>query len=96
MHELTPVNTELAWKASYENADFCQRLCNLNALEAAAAGQVEGCSRDLSGAKEYYQRYRICEDHLKLSSLIKDNIPQRFCQQCGRFHVLADFDGDKR
>ena len=58
--------------------------------------QVEGCDRDLAGAKEYYQRYRICEEHLKLSSLIKDNMLQRFCQQCGRFHILADFDGDKR
>ncbi|KAK9812453.1 hypothetical protein WJX73_000826 [Symbiochloris irregularis] len=58
--------------------------------------QVEGCKRDLAGSKDYYQRYRVCEEHLKLSSLIKDNIPQRFCQQCGRFHVLADFDGDKR
>jgi hypothetical protein len=46
--------------------------------------------------KEYYQRYRICEEHLKLSSLLKDGVQQRFCQQCGRFHLLADFDGDKR
>lgn len=46
--------------------------------------------------KEYYQRYRICEEHLKLSSLLKDGVQQRFCQQCGRFHLLAEFDGDKR
>lgn len=58
--------------------------------------QVDGCSKDLSKEKDYYQRYRICEEHLKLSSLIKDGIEQRFCQQCGRFHVLADFDADKR
>lgn len=58
--------------------------------------QVDGCSKDLSLEKEYYQRYRICEEHLKLSSLLKDGVQQRFCQQCGRFHLLADFDGDKR
>ena len=58
--------------------------------------QVSGCGADLSTAKVYYQRYRICEEHLKLSSLLKDNIPQRFCQQCGRFHLLSDFDGNKR
>ena len=58
--------------------------------------QVSGCNKDLSHAKVYYQRYRICEEHLKLSSLLKDGIPQRFCQQCGRFHILSDFDGSKR
>lgn len=58
--------------------------------------QVDGCKKDLSVEKEYYQRYRICEEHLKLSSLLKDGLQQRFCQQCGRFHLLADFDGDKR
>lgn len=65
-------------------------------LRLVALAQVDGCQRDLSKEKEYYQRYRICETHLKLSSLIKDGIPQRFCQQCGRFHILADFDSDKR
>ena len=64
--------------------------------KAQRCAQVDGCQKDLSKEKEYYQRYRICEDHLKLGSLIKDGIQQRFCQQCGRFHVLADFDADKR
>ena len=27
---------------------------------------------------------------------MKEGIPQRFCQQCGRFHHLDEFDGDKR
>ena len=31
-----------------------------------------------------------------MGRLIKDGIPQRFCQQCGRFHLLADFDANKR
>ena len=58
--------------------------------------QIDGCKKDLSKEKDYYQRYRICEDHLKMGRLIKDGIPQRFCQQCGRFHLLADFDANKR
>ena len=62
----------------------------------SACSQVDGCRADLSQAKEYYQRYRVCAAHLKLGSLIKDGLPQRFCQQCGRFHLLADFDGTKR
>ena len=57
---------------------------------------MDGCNKDLASEKEYYQRYRICEEHLKLSSLLKDGVQQRFCQQCGRFHLLADFDGNKR
>ncbi|KAK9858841.1 hypothetical protein WJX84_006903 [Apatococcus fuscideae] len=58
--------------------------------------QVEGCDKNLSHEKDYYRRYRICEEHLKLSSLLKDGEAQRFCQQCGRFHPLEDFDADKR
>lgn len=58
--------------------------------------EVEGCGKDIRQEKDYYQRYRICEEHLKLGSLLKDGVPQRFCQQCGRFHLVSEFDGDKR
>lgn len=42
------------------------------------------------------QRYRVCESHLKMLSLMVDGKPSRFCQQCGRFHELHEFDGNKR
>ena len=58
--------------------------------------QVSGCGKDLTKEKEYYQRYRICEEHLKLGTLLVEGCLQRFCQQCGRFQPLADFDGNKR
>ncbi len=58
--------------------------------------QVEGCVTDLSGLKEYHNRYKICEYHLKIPSIIREGVRQRFCQQCGRFHNLGEFDGDKR
>ncbi|KAK9835951.1 hypothetical protein WJX81_000786 [Elliptochloris bilobata] len=58
--------------------------------------QVEGCSGDLTTLKEYHQRYKICEYHLKVNSILCEGKRQRFCQQCGRFHDLASFDGDKR
>jgi hypothetical protein len=32
----------------------------------------------------------------QVSSIVRDGKPQRFCQQCGRFHLLTDFDGNKR
>eukprot|EP00775_Hariotina_reticulata_P011147 gene11147-11300_t len=58
--------------------------------------QVEGCYADLKGLRDYHLRYKICEYHLKVSSIMRDGKPQRFCQQCGRFHLLTDFDGNKR
>ncbi|KAG2483085.1 hypothetical protein HYH03_018025 [Edaphochlamys debaryana] len=57
---------------------------------------VQGCNRSLLGLRDYYQRYKICEHHLKVSSVLKDGVPHRFCQQCGRFHPLSEFDGDRR
>lgn len=39
---------------------------------------------------------QICEYHLKIGSVIRDGKPQRFCQQCGRFQNLNEFDGNKR
>ncbi|PNG99373.1 Squamosa promoter-binding-like protein 9, partial [Tetrabaena socialis] len=30
------------------------------------------------------------------SMVMRDGIEQRFCQQCGRFHGLTEFDGTKR
>ncbi|KAK9819901.1 hypothetical protein WJX72_003783 [[Myrmecia] bisecta] len=58
--------------------------------------QVEGCMADLTALKEYHQRYKICEVHLKVPSIVRERRSQRFCQQCGRFHDLGEFDADKR
>ena len=58
--------------------------------------QVNGCLTDLTGLKEYHNRYKICEYHLKIPSIVREGSKQRFCQQCGRFHDLGEFDGDKR
>eukprot|EP00955_Chlamydomonas_euryale_P047590 353725-Chlamydomonas_euryale.AAC.3 len=37
-----------------------------------------------------------CTWTLQAHSITKDGIPMRFCQQCGRFHHLNEFDGEKR
>eukprot|EP00210_Caulerpa_lentillifera_P001128 g1087.t1 len=58
--------------------------------------QVEGCNNDLSQLKGYHRRYKICTCHLKTEFIMKDGIKQRFCQQCGRFHDICEFDGLKR
>ncbi|XP_050386590.1 squamosa promoter-binding-like protein 8 [Argentina anserina] len=58
--------------------------------------QAEGCHTDLSQAKHYHRRHKVCEFHSKASTVIANGVTQRFCQQCSRFHLLAEFDNGKR
>ncbi|KAF7804965.1 squamosa promoter-binding-like protein 1 [Senna tora] len=61
-----------------------------------AVCQVEDCSADLSHAKDYHRRHKVCEMHSKASRALVGNVMQRFCQQCSRFHILQEFDEGKR
>ncbi|XP_009396218.2 squamosa promoter-binding-like protein 3 [Musa acuminata AAA Group] len=58
--------------------------------------QVEGCNIDLSGAKDYHRKHRVCETHSKCPKVIVAGQERRFCQQCSRFHDLSEFDQRKR
>ncbi|KAH0995450.1 hypothetical protein GBA52_019314 [Prunus armeniaca] len=58
--------------------------------------QVEGCQVDLSDAKAYYSRHKVCGLHSKTPMVIVAGLEQRFCQQCSRFHQLPEFDQGKR
>ncbi|PKA51327.1 Squamosa promoter-binding-like protein 17 [Apostasia shenzhenica] len=58
--------------------------------------QVEGCNLDLTGAKAYYCRHKVCGVHSKSPKVIVAGLEQRFCQQCSRFHLLPEFDQGKR
>ncbi|KAL3835703.1 hypothetical protein ACJIZ3_010439 [Penstemon smallii] len=58
--------------------------------------QVEGCDLDLSTAKEYHRKHRVCECHSKCSKVVIKGLERRFCQQCSRFHSLSEFDDKKR
>lgn len=58
--------------------------------------QVEGCGLDLSGAKDYHRKHRVCENHSKSPKVIVGGLERRFCQQCSRFHGLSEFDEKKR
>ncbi|KAK7347365.1 hypothetical protein VNO80_21895 [Phaseolus coccineus] len=58
--------------------------------------QVYGCNKDLSSCKDYHKRHKVCEVHSKTATVIVNGIEQRFCQQCSRFHLLAEFDDGKR
>ncbi|XP_058113708.1 squamosa promoter-binding-like protein 8 [Magnolia sinica] len=59
--------------------------------------QAEGCKVDLSNAKHYHRRHKVCEFHSKATKVVlAGGLEQRFCQQCSRFHILAEFDEVKR
>ncbi|KAK2375543.1 squamosa promoter-binding protein [Trifolium repens] len=58
--------------------------------------QVYGCNMDLSSSKDYHKRHRVCDVHSKTAKVIVNGIEQRFCQQCSRFHLVAEFDDGKR
>nr|GMD85848.1 squamosa promoter-binding-like protein 14 [Ipomoea batatas] len=58
--------------------------------------QVDNCRENLTNAKDYHRRHKVCEIHSKVSkALVRDQM-QRFCQQCSRFHLLLEFDEGKR
>ncbi|KAJ7527741.1 hypothetical protein O6H91_16G069000 [Diphasiastrum complanatum] len=58
--------------------------------------QAEGCKADLSNAKHYHRRHKVCELHSKAAIVIANGQNQRFCQQCSRFQPLSEFDEGKR
>ncbi|KAF4365386.1 hypothetical protein CsatB_007948 [Cannabis sativa] len=58
--------------------------------------QVDNCKEDLSAAKDYHRRHKVCELHSKSTKALVANQMQRFCQQCSRFHPLSEFDEGKR
>lgn len=58
--------------------------------------RAENCPANMSIAKRYHQRHRVCEFHAKAAVVAVDGRHQRFCQQCSRFHELSEFDESKR
>ncbi|GMH14340.1 hypothetical protein Nepgr_016181 [Nepenthes gracilis] len=58
--------------------------------------QAEKCVVDLTDAKRYHRRHKVCEFHAKAPVVIVAGRRQRFCQQCSRFHELEEFDEAKR
>jgi hypothetical protein len=58
--------------------------------------QVDGCGAHLGAAKAYYQRHKVCAVHLSAMCSKVNGVDSRFCQQCGKFQPLEDFDADKR
>lgn len=99
--QLSCCGTPMDKSAHSGNTKNPEDLAGCTSSEGARAGgppvcQVESCGRDLSGLTTYYQRCRICEVHIKEPQFMRAGLIQRFCQQCGRCHELAAFQGSKR
>ncbi|KAL6190593.1 hypothetical protein ACLB2K_036987 [Fragaria x ananassa] len=73
-----------------------KRFKSIGQSTVATYCQVEGCSIDLSSAKDYHRKHRICANHSKSPNVIVNGVERRFCQQCSRFHGLSEFDEKKR
>jgi hypothetical protein len=58
--------------------------------------QVDDCRAPLEGLKDYHQRYKVCDTHLKIEWIEREGKKVRFCQQCGRFQPVEEFDDMKR
>ncbi|XP_058777432.1 squamosa promoter-binding-like protein 6 [Vicia villosa] len=58
--------------------------------------QVYNCNMDLSTSKDYHKRHKVCDVHSKTAKVVVNGVEQRFCQQCSRFHLVAEFDDGKR
>lgn len=46
--------------------------------------QVDDCRADLTSAKDYHRRHKVCEAHSKTTKALVASQMQRFCQQCSR------------
>jgi hypothetical protein len=53
--------------------------------------QVEKCTANLTDAKQYHRRHKVCGHHAKAQVVLVAGIRQRFCQQCSRLEMSALF-----
>ncbi|KAJ0247495.1 Squamosa promoter-binding-like protein 10 [Hirschfeldia incana] len=58
--------------------------------------QIDGCELDLSSAKDYHRKHRVCDSHSKCPKVTVGGLERRFCQQCSRLHAVCEFDEKKR
>lgn len=58
--------------------------------------QVPNCGVDISELKGYHKRHKVCLGCANAISVFIDGENKRYCQQCGKFHILSDFDEGKR
>lgn len=52
--------------------------------------QGDNCTADLSEAKQYHRRHKVCELHAKAQAVMVAGVHQRFCQQCSRLVIILN------
>ncbi|XP_059311947.1 squamosa promoter-binding-like protein 7 [Lycium ferocissimum] len=63
---------------------------------SGARCQVPDCEADITELKGYHKRHRVCLRCANATAVLLDGQSKRYCQQCGKFHILSDFDEGKR
>nr|AMY95343.1 squamosa promoter binding protein B [Cistus creticus] len=99
--EETDEETELGFEHDDDDDDDKKkrgkkRGSNSSGGSTAPPCQVDHCTADMTAAKVYYRRHKVCDFYAKAPVVPLGGIYQRFCQQCSRFHELAEFDETKR
>ncbi|XP_020580341.1 squamosa promoter-binding-like protein 10 [Phalaenopsis equestris] len=91
------IGLNLGHRTYFSSVDHQLMLFGRSAHHQPPRCQAEGCRADLSGAKHYHRRHKVCDFHSKAPVVFfPGGVQQRFCQQCSRFHGLAEFDDSKR
>ncbi|CAH8264648.1 unnamed protein product [Arabidopsis lyrata] len=81
---------------TFEEEEALEKKQKAKATSSSGVCQVESCTADMSKAKQYHKRHKVCEFHAKAPLVRIYGLHQRFCQQCSRFHELSEFDEAKR
>ncbi|KAG6428012.1 hypothetical protein SASPL_112260 [Salvia splendens] len=99
----SPIGLNLGGRTYFASSedDFVNRLYRRSRIiEPGSANsprcQAQGCNADLTHAKHYHRRHKVCEFHSKAATVVAAGLTQRFCQQCSRFQLLSEFDNGKR
>ena len=58
--------------------------------------QGDDCQVDLTHAKRYYKRRKLCGNCISASSVVVGGVECRYCQQCSCLHNITDFDQARR
>ncbi|CAF1709302.1 hypothetical protein HID58_056006 [Brassica napus] len=92
-------------KQTYSEEFWCRDNNDLSAVSMNARKkqsvqvprcQIDGCELDLSSAKDYHRKHRVCVNHSKCPKVTVGGLERRFCQQCSRLHAVSEFDEKKR
>lgn len=93
LFKATPLNSDKVEKRRRPNEEAGVASVNLKLgitedkktkTVAAVLCQVEDCRADLTTAKDYHRRHKVCDMHSKATKALVSNTMQRFCQQCSR------------